>query len=159
MRSIGLLFGSFNPLHNGHLTLARQAQSEARLDEVWFVVQPENSYKPTFEFLDYRARKDLITQSGLILYDPKTTNYPHFMLDTLKELQAHKLTLILGDDLVASFPTWPDYEQIKGLARVYKSKRHHELSSGTVRDRIAADKPIDDIVPAAVASYLKQHPR
>lgn len=157
MSSIGLLFGSFNPLHNGHVKLADLARVEANLDEVWFIVQPENSYKPSLEFLGYDIRKQLITDSGLIIYEPQTSNYPHFILETLQELQTHNLTLILGEDLVASFPQWPDYEQIKNLARVYESKRHDELSSGTVRDRIKDNKTVDDLVPATVASYLAEH--
>lgn len=159
MSSIGLLFGSFNPLHNGHLQLAQIAQSEVDLDEVWFVVQPQNSYKPVFTFLDYEARKQLIIESGLKLYEPSTSNYPHFILETLHELPEHDLTLILGEDLAGSFSTWSDYKQIKEQSRVYKSHRHDELSSGTVRDRIRDDQPVDDLVPAAVASYLDQHPR
>lgn len=157
MSTIGLLFGSFNPLHNGHIKLAQMAQAEANLDEVWFVVQPENSYKPTFEFLGYTTRKQLITESGLKIYEPQTTNYPHFILETLQELQEHKLTLVLGEDLATSFADWPDHGQIVNLASIYKSKRHDELSSGTVRDRIRDNQPVEDLVPAAVASYLAAH--
>lgn len=156
MKKLGLLFGSFNPLHNGHVMLADAAKQEAGLDEVWFVVQPENSYKPAFSFLDYETRKSLVYQSGMSLYEPQSNNYAHLILDTLKELQGYDLTLILGEDLVESFPQWPDYQEIKSLAQVYESHRIDGISSGLVRDHLKAGKSITDLVPSSVADYLQQ---
>lgn len=157
MKKIGLLFGSFNPLHNGHIMLAEAAKKDVDLDEVWFVVQDKNSYKPAFEFLDYAARKTLISTSGLTLYQPQSTNHAHLILDTLREIKDHELTLILGEDLISSFSNWADYDAIRELATIYESHRIDNISSGLVRDRIEANQPIDDLVPPAVASYLAQH--
>ena len=137
MKKIGLLFGSFNPLHNGHL-LAEKAQQEAGLDEVWFVVQPENTYKPTFELLDYDTRKQLIGNAGLQLYVPTSTDYKHYILDTLRELADYQLTVILGEDLMASFSQWEDYSAIKQLASIYESPRIDDISSGLIRDGLQA---------------------
>lgn len=156
MKKIGLLFGSFNPLHNGHVMLAKAAQQEAELDEVWFVVQPENSYKPAFEFLDYETRKQLITESGLTLFESQSKDYPHLILDTLKEIKGHEVTLILGEDLIASFPHWPDYQQIKQHAQIYESHRIDGISSGQVRDRLQEGKSIAALVPDSVRDYLEQ---
>jgi nicotinate-nucleotide adenylyltransferase len=156
MKSIGLLFGSFNPLHNGHSKLAQTAQSEAGLDEVWFVVQPENPYKPGITLLDTATRKRLIAQSGLTTYSPKTIDYQHYVLDTLKELGDYNLTLLLGEDLADSFNQWPDYEVIRTLATMYTSKRHDDISSAMVRERLGNNQPIDDLVPKPVAQYLQQ---
>lgn len=157
MKKIGLLFGSFNPLHNGHVTLAEFAKQQAGLDEVWFVVQPHNSYKPIFDLLDYTTRLRLITESGLKTYAPQTDNYAHFVRDTLKELRDSKLTLILGEDLAANFADWEDYDEINNLAAIYQSPRVDGISSGAVRDRLTSNQPIDDLVPPAVASYLTRH--
>ena len=159
MKKIGLLFGSFNPLHNGHIMLAEAAKNDIHLDEVWFVVQGENSYKPVLEFLDYATRKQLITDSGLKLYKPQSTDYAHLVLDTLREVNDYEVTLILGEDLIASFPTWPDYDQIRELATIYESHRIDGISSGLIRDRLADGQSIDDLVPPAVASYLAQQLR
>lgn len=159
MKKVGLLFGSFNPLHNGHVVLAKAALRDIKLDEVWFVVQPQNSYKPAFDFLDYKTRKDLIVQSGFKLYEPASKNYAHFILETLKELPEYDLTLIMGEDLVASFPAWPDYDQIRELATIYESHRIDGISSGLIRDTLAARESIADLVPQPVASYLKQPSR
>lgn len=156
MKKIGLLFGSFNPLHNGHVMLADAATKDMHLDEVWFVVQNKNSYKPDLKFIDYQTRKQLIGDSGLKLYEPLSTNYAHLILDTLTELSDHQITLILGEDLVSSFPTWPDYDAIRELATIYESQRIDGISSGQIRDRLATGHSIDDLVPAAVASFLQQ---
>lgn len=137
--------------------LAEAALADARLDEVWFVVQPENSYKQVFEFIDYETRKKLIRDSGLTLFEPLSTNYAHLILDTLKEITGYELTLILGEDLVASFPDWSDHKEIKNLAQIYESHRIDGISSGIIRDRLATDQSIDDLVPPAVANYLTQH--
>lgn len=159
MKNIGLLFGSFNPLHNGHVMLAEAAKQERELDEVWFVVQPKNSYKPVMDFLDYQTRKNLIAESGFSVYQPQSTDYAHLILDTLNELNDSELTLILGDDLVASFSQWPDHDEINKLADIYESHRIDGISSGLVRDRLAAGESIDSLVPPAVARYLAQRQR
>ena len=157
MRKIGLLFGSFNPLHNGHLMVAKAAQLERTLDEVWFVVQPENIYKPVFIFLDYETRKRLISESGYQVYESSSTDYAHFILNTLKEIQDVDLTLILGADLTATFPQWEDHDEITELVSIYQSHRIDDISSGQIRDRLEDNKSIDDLVPPAVASYLIRH--
>ena len=156
MKKIGLLFGSFNPLHNGHVMLAGAAQKDVDLDEIWFVVQDKNSYKPVFEFLDYSTRKQLISASGFTLYEPQSTDYAHLILDTVQEIKDHELVLILGEDLIKSFPTWSDYDAIRDVATIYESHRIDGISSGQVRDRLDAGQTIDDLVPPAVASYLAQ---
>lgn len=156
MKKIGLLFGSFNPLHNGHIMLAEAAKTNVGLEEVWFVVQGENSYKPVFEFLDYQTRKQLIIESGLKLYEPRSVDYAHLIRDTLQEINNHDVTLILGEDLTASFSHWPDYDEIRNLATIYESHRIDGISSGLIRDRLTAGESIDDLVPSSVADYLRQ---
>lgn len=157
MKKIGLLFGSFNPLHNGHIALAKAAKTDAKLDEVWFVVQEQNNYKPNLGFISYPDRKKLIVKSGLKIYEPKSNNHGHLILDTLKEIKGYDITLILGEDLVVSFTEWTDYNEIKQHAKIYKSSRIDGISSGVVRDRLAAGQSIDHLVPPAVASYLAPH--
>lgn len=159
MKHTGLLFGSFNPLHNGHIQLALHAQKEAQLDEVWFVVQPENNYKPSFTLMDVETRQNLIEASGLRLYRPKSTDYAHYVPATIKELKDYEVTLILGGDLAESFAQWPDYAEITSLAKVYTLPRFATVSSGLVRDRLEAKQPIDDLVPRVVSDYLQQHLR
>jgi nicotinate-nucleotide adenylyltransferase len=155
MKKTGLLFGSFNPLHNGHMMLAEAAVKDIDLGDVCFVVQPENPYKPSFELLDYETRLELIKDSGFMSYEPKTTDYAHYILETLKELKADDLVLILGEDLSSSFSQWKDYDQIRELAEIYESHRIDNISSSTVRDRLKAGQSIDDLVPHSVSRFLQ----
>lgn len=156
MKKIGLLFGSFNPLHNGHVALAELAQHDNLLDEVWFVLQNENSYKPANDFLDYETRKLLIEEAGLTVYQPRTTNYAHFVLETLRELTDYDRTLILGKDLAEHFADWQDYHEIVSLAKVYAAQeRIQDVSSGKVRAALQAGSPIAALVPPSVARFLQ----
>ena len=136
--------------------LAESAQQEVALDEVWFVVQPENTYKPASEFLDFETRKDLISISGYKLFVPATNDYAHYIPESLKEIKDHELTLILGEDLTESFPFWEDYHEIKELAQIYESHRIDDISSGQIRDRLQAGESITDLVPHSVRDYLAQ---
>ena len=125
---LGVLFGSFNPLHNGHVAVAKKAMSDAGLDEVWFVIQPSNNYKPELAFLDYPVRKKLLEESlrdipNMRIFEPQTTDYAHFMPKALKEIKDCEPTLILGADLASSFDSWPDHNEIMALANVYTSPR------------------------------------
>ena len=155
MKKIGLLFGSFNPLHNGHVMLAEMAQLECGLDAVWFVLQSDNPYKPSIDFMDYDTRKLMIKEAGLDFYTPKTTDYTHFIRDTLDELADYDLTLILGNDLKSSFDQWEDAAAIKDMAQIYAApKRLDGISSGLIREKLAVGEPIDDFVPHSVYRYL-----
>lgn len=161
MKRLGILFGSFNPLHNGHIDVAKKTLTEVHLDEVWFVIQPSNNYKPVQEFLDYATRKTLLeealeTEPDMHVYEPTTADYAHFIPETLKEITDCEITLILGADLSSSLKDWPDYAEITALAKIYTSPRLDHISSGMVRDKLTAGEPISDFVPDVVANYLAQ---
>jgi len=135
--------------------LAEMAQLECGLDEVWFVLQADNPYKPSIDFMDYETRKLLIEEAGLTFYAPETTDYAHFIRETLRELADYDLTLILGNDLQGSFDQWEDAATIKDMAQIYAApKRLDGISSALIRDKLAAGEPIDDLVPHSVSRFL-----
>lgn len=165
---LGLLFGTFDPIHNGHLDIVRFGKNEAQCDEVWLIVQPVNPYKshpPYASFKDRVAMVRIATAdldyAGVYELDPDILA-AHSIADTLKELKRldneRELVLLLGGDLVDTLPSWGDYDIILELSRIIEIKRpEHSISSGEIRRRITSGESIDGLVPKAVAEHIFEH--
>ena len=117
MNKIGIYGGSFNPIHIGHISLARQILSIAKLDEVWFVVSPQNPFKQNSQSLiadDIRLRlteKALSGEEHLKVSDCEfRLPRPSYMWHTLQHLSAEypdtEFSLIIGADNWAVFDKW-----------------------------------------------------
>ena len=116
MIKTGIYGGSFNPVHNGHIALAHELRQLAGLDEIWFVVSPQNPLKTQASLLDDRKRLDM-TRRALEPYpELVASNYefalprPSYMWHTLQSLSARypdrEFTLIIGADNWACFDRW-----------------------------------------------------
>lgn len=120
--NIGLFGGSFNPIHNGHVRLAKSLLQKAALDEVWFLVSPQNPFKQDQQLLDDDKRLQLVRlalkeEPQLIASDfefhlPK----PSYTWNTLQALEQEyperKFTLLIGGDNWEAFDKWYRYEDI-----------------------------------------------
>ena len=119
---IGLYFGTFNPIHVGHLTIANHLAEHSDLDQIWFVVTPLSPFKKKSSLLDnhqrlemvYRATKDYSKlKPSDIEFDLKQPNYT---IDTLTYLfekhPKHEFALIMGEDNLKSLHKWKNYELI-----------------------------------------------
>lgn len=165
---LGLLFGSFDPIHNGHLEVIRQGLQSAGCDEVWLIVQAANAYKSVAPNAPYRDRlimARLATEQleNVLVAELGPTIMPaRAIVDTLKFLKAQsndrQLTLLMGQDLSANLPTWDDYDEILALASVFEVNRaRDDVASGQVKAAIQAGRPIDGPVPSTVAEYIFEH--
>ena len=117
MKKVGIFGGSFNPIHTGHIALAKSLCEKACLDEVWFMVSPMNPFKKTAtDLLDDQLRLDM-TQRALAPYPQLTASdyefrlpRPSYMWHTLQHLSAdypdHEFTLLIGADNWAVFDRW-----------------------------------------------------
>lgn len=120
---IGLFFGSFNPIHIGHLIIANTIYEYSDLNEIWFVVSPQNPHKRNSKSLIHEFdRLDMVElaiedQPNFKALDiefrmPK----PNYTIDTLIYLQEkypdHKFSLIIGEDNLTSFTSWKNYQMI-----------------------------------------------
>ena len=109
---IGLFFGSFNPIHVGHLILAQAALEKAKLDQVWFVVSPQNPFKQKASLLHEFDRIDMVRAA--IDDNPRflasdiefNLEKPSYTVDTLAHLinkyPKHSFSLIMGEDNLAN---------------------------------------------------------
>ena len=119
---IGLFFGSFNPIHTGHLIIANHMLNEAKVDKIWFVVSPINPFKINTELLDERARLFLVNTA---IHDDERIeasdvefqlSRPSFTINTLLFLKKnhpdHEFSIIMGSDNFSDLDKWKDYEDI-----------------------------------------------
>lgn len=138
---VGLFFGSFNPVHVGHLVLANYMVSFTDLEEVWFIVSPQNPLKNKKTLLNERHRLQLVR---LAIDDhPKLKasdiefkiSRPSYTINTLAHLKEKypllNFTLILGADNLQNFHKWKNYEEILNLHELYVYPRINNTASKT----------------------------
>ncbi len=119
---IGLFFGSFNPIHIGHLILANTIAESAQLDKVWFVVSPQNPFKKKETLLHEFDRYDMVQKA---IFDnthlsacdaefhlPK----PSYTIDTLTYLHEkypkYEFSILMGSDNLVNLKNWKNYEKV-----------------------------------------------
>jgi nicotinate-nucleotide adenylyltransferase len=131
--TIGLFFGSFNPVHIGHLIIANHLATHTGLDKVWMVVSPQNPLKPKKTLANDQDRLHLvrlaledntrIEASNVEFFLPK----PSYTVDTLAYLQEkypqHRFALIMGGDNLATLHLWKNYAQILENHDIYVYQR------------------------------------
>jgi len=184
---VGLFFGSFNPIHHGHLILANFYLQHTELDQVWFVVSPQNPLKPSSTLLNEYHRLHLVRlaiedEPGLKVSDIEfRLPRPSYTIDTLTYLQEkypeHKFSVILGSDSYQNLPKWKNYRQILENYNLYVYLRpghpivHHEgfpepkllkaplldISSSYVRECIQKNFSIKYLVPDSVKNEIEQN--
>lgn len=130
---VGLFFGSFNPVHSGHLMIANYFIEFAGLEKIWFMVTPQNPFKSNGELLDENQRLEMLEMA--IDGDPKfaasdfefNLPRPSYTVNTLAKLREtypeHTYTPIVGGDNLQSFHLWKDYKQILDHHDVYVYRR------------------------------------
>jgi nicotinate-nucleotide adenylyltransferase len=189
----GIMGGTFDPVHNGHLAAARQLRELADLDEVWLMpnaTPPHRTAAPVASADDRLRMVQLAvdSQPGLV---PSALEVDRggisYTIDTVRELVRafpdRPFAILLGSDAALQIRRWHDADALLDEARFVIFNRPettlapqtlHELgfepartqivhldtptiAAHQVRDRLARGAPIDDLVPAAVADYIRTH--
>ena len=130
---IGLYFGSFNPVHIGHLIIANYVAQNTDLNQVWFVVSPQNPFKPASGLLNEYHRLHLIQASidGESKLKASSVEFklprPSFTVDTLAYLKEkypeHHFAIVIGSDGFQNLDKWKNYEVIVNNYPIYIYKR------------------------------------
>ena len=160
----GLFFGSFNPIHIGHLMIASYMVEYTDMDQVWFVVSPHNPLKDKVTLLKDHHRLTLV---NLAIEDDarfKSSNIefkltkPSSTIDTLTYLHekspGRKFVPIIGSDNLASFHKWKDWEALANLYRFYVYPRPDKESSNF--DKHASFQFVDAPLITISSSYIRQ---
>ena len=129
MNRIGLYFGSFNPVHIGHLIIAESILGQQLLDKVWMVVSPLNPFKKKKGLLDHNNRLELIKRAVKGNEAIKGSNIefdmpmPSYTIDTLKVLATkypkHQFSLIMGADNLEHLDKWKASKEIINHYKIY----------------------------------------
>jgi nicotinate-nucleotide adenylyltransferase len=186
MIKTGIFGGSFNPIHNGHISLARQLKEKAGLDEVWLMVSPQNPMKRQADLLSDEARLQMARlalehETGIIACDyemhlPKPS-YTWLTLQALsRDYPDRQFVLMIGGDNWSIFHRWYHADDILQNYQVVVYPRRDEqpvekslpagvtiveaelldVSSTEIRQRIREGRSIRKLVPPSVAAFIKQ---
>lgn len=139
MKKVGLFFGSYNPIHIGHLILGNYILENSDLEELWFVVSPQNPLKNKATLLDDYIRLDMVNLAVKNYPKMRASNIefslpkPSYTIDTMTYLREkfpdNMFCLIMGEDNLGSLTKWKNYEklldqnQIIVYPRVFEEKK------------------------------------
>lgn len=169
-KKIGLYFGTFNPIHVGHLNIANYMAEYSDLDEVWLVVTPHNPLKKKKTLLDdiHRLALVRIAVEDYPKIKPNTIEFdlpqPNYTVNTLAHLEEkhpeYLFCLIMGEDNLKSFPKWKNYEVILDRYELYVYPR---ISEGTVDAQFSkhpkihkVDAPIMELSSTFIRNAIKE---
>ncbi len=161
---VGLFFGTFNPIHVGHLIIANYMAEITDLQQVWFVISPQNPLKQKKHILDEHARLDLVNlaiegndklKATNVEFDMPLPSYTINTLNKLSELHPdHEFVLIMGSDNLSQLPEWRDYKKILDQYQVYVYKRQGYKNHPLLKDPNV--KSFDVLLLQISSSYIRK---
>ena len=185
MTKTGIFGGSFNPIHNGHITLARQLSKAAELDEVWLMVSPQNPLKAQNGLLDDQLRLEMARQALVDEPGIEASDYefrlprPSYTWNTLQALEHdfpdREFVLMIGGDNWQNFSRWYRADDILSHYRlvVYPRRGSHigdvpknvtvveaellDISSTDIRRRVRQGKNISGMVPNNIVNEVMSY--
>lgn len=166
---IGLFFGSFNPIHIGHLIIANTIVEDAKADQVWFVISPLNPFKSSNNLLHEFDRMKMVEAAIEDNFKLRASDVefrmpkPSYTIDTLTYLAEkhpqHQFFLIIGEDNLEQFTRWKNWEMIlenHGLF-VYPRPRAKESPLKEHPKVNFIEAPIIDISATFIRKSIKEN--
>ena len=182
LKKVGIYGGTFDPIHHGHLLLAREAMEELGLDQVIFVLAAVSPHKAEHPRTEDRLRLQMLTEAVAgephFSVDARELNRPppSYTIDTIESLRSEHpktdLFYFLGDDNLPKLHTWHRYEQLRKMVTFvvlrrgdYTEESHPflvidrkiDISGTEIRKRVAGGCSIQYLVPPAVEKIIRQN--
>jgi len=184
---IAIFSGSFNPIHNGHLAIAREVLLQGAADELWFLVSPQNPLKKEVDLLPETDRLKMViiaidNEPGMKASDfefhlPRPTYTIHTLESLRTNYPEHAFKLLIGSDNLAIFDKWFEYQKIidqfglivyprpgfdietlpKFQNTTFISAPLIDLSATAIREKLKKGGSIEGIVPEKIALFLHKY--
>jgi nicotinate-nucleotide adenylyltransferase len=162
-RRIGLLGGSFNPAHEGHLAISRDALSHLRLDRVWWLVSPQNPLKPVADMASFAdrfasARALAARDRRIVVSDLEQLLGKRYTIDTILWLKQHRrdyIVWLIGADNLLQLPKWRHWRRLLAMVPIAVFDREpysYPASAGRVA-RAYADRRLEQRAAPALAQH------
>ena len=182
---IGLYFGSFNPIHTGHLIIANHILNNTALQKIWFVVSPQNPFKPSSSLLNEYDRlhlvqiavenDDRLRASEIEFSLPKPSYTSHTLAYLSEKYTEHQFTIIMGSDSFQNLEKWKNSEHIIANYPIFIYRRPGfevtkdfgaqitvldapllEISATHIRETVQEGKSIKYLVPEVVKDEIER---
>lgn len=149
---IGLYFGTYNPIHVGHLAIANYLVEHSDLDQIWMIVTPLSPFKKKSNLLENHHRLEMVYRAteGYDKLQPSNIEFglpqPNYTINTLVHLEEkypkHEFSLIMGEDNLKGFHKWKNYDTILNNYHIYVYPR---ISNGVVEHQFKEHPKIHKI--------------
>ena len=163
---IGLFFGTYNPIHVGHLIIANHLAEHSDLDQIWLVVTPQSPHKTKQSLLDNHQRLELVFRAtkdypklapSAIEFNLPQPNYTVRTLAYLEEKHPeNQFALIMGEDNLRSLPKWKNAEVIMGNYPIYVYPRKMNPSSSSASFSSETVTYIDAPIIEGSSTFIRQ---
>tara|TARA_B100001758_G_scaffold68098_1_gene57067 strand:+ start:2079 stop:2627 length:549 start_codon:yes stop_codon:yes gene_type:complete len=175
--TIGLFFGSFNPIHNGHLNIAREVLKKTEIDSIWMVLSPRSPDKE--EVLDKKDRYELMRLALMsetkiniskVEFNLKTPNYTYLtLLELSKKHPNYNFIILMGEDNYKNINDWRESNYIINNFKILVYPREstlknenfltgklYDISSSMIRRKVAKNEDISSLVPLNVMKEIEK---
>lgn len=181
---IGILGGSFDPPHLGHILVARQVKEVMELDGIWLMPYFRHSWEPTPSSAKHRFNMTRLVEEKGITASGEEINYKRksYTIETIRRLKrkySHAFFWIIGSDILVDFKRWKEHDQLikelkflvvvrngyplpSRLAKAFQPVSSPgfittNISSSIIRYRIRKNLSVEDLIPRAVFSYIQKY--
>jgi len=163
---IGLYFGSFNPIHTGHLIIANHVLNEISINKIWFVVSPQNPFKESKTLLNEFDRLHLVRLavqddnrlkcSDIEFNLPKPSYTSNTLTFLSEKYPEHQFSLIMGSDSYRNLEKWKNYETVVDNYPIYVYKREgYEIKKVFNKTPVILNAPIIQISATQIREYIR----